>query len=84
MIQALKEFCISQKRVVQVKVQKRKDEYYRKVVLPDEINHSDLAYIESYLISRIEYKELFVQALSKFFQKHFGFSTHALRYCWTR
>lgn len=82
MLKSLNEFCTLKKRVVQVKVQKRKDEYYRKVVLPDEITIDDLTYIESYVHERIQNKELFVQALSKFFKKHFGFSTHALRYCW--
>lgn len=80
---SVNEFCNTNKRVVQVKVQKRKDDYFRKVVLPDEITNDDLEYIQSYVLARLtDNKEYFVCALSKFFQKYFNFSTHALRYCW--
>jgi integrase len=82
-IEGIKIFCIDKsKRVSQVRVQKRKDDYFRKIVLPDEIAKEDLDVINNYVLERSENKVLFVVSLSKFFQKHFKFSTHALRYSW--
>lgn len=82
-VAAINLFCSDMnKRRVQVPVQKRKDIYHRKIVLPDEIKKSDLEIIKNYINERDDNKKNFIIALCKFFQKHYNFSTHALRYSW--
>jgi hypothetical protein len=85
--EAMKLFCNGlHNRDVETLVQKRKDEYYRQVVLPGEITAADINYITPVIQERFnktdkQNKILFVQTISRFFKNTFGFSTHALRYC---
>jgi hypothetical protein len=90
--EAMKLFCNgSHNRDVETLVQKRKDEYYRQIVLPGEITAADINYIKPVIDERFgkdwqgraanQNKMLFVQTVSRFFKNTFGFSTHALRYC---
>ena len=73
--------CLTPKKLfVSVLVEKRKDPYYRKVVLPDEINLEDLKFIAETVNSKD--KKALVSCLSHFFKDNYGFSTHALRYAW--
>ncbi len=79
--EAIKTFCIEPgKRIIQILVLKRKDNYYRKVVLPDEITKEDLNMISKVIDNHID-KKNFVSCISHYFKKYFSYSTHALRYC---
>lgn len=80
-IQALKIYCRQDNRTCEVKVAKREDNYYRKMVLPEAISSHDLAYISTH-VSNFKKRKIrnIVSCVSQYFQKTFNFSTHALRY----
>lgn len=80
-IDAINIFCDDMsKKVTQVKVEKRKDNYFRKVVLPQEITKNDLEFIKKVILIHNKNKRNFVSCLSHFFKNNYSFSTHALRY----
>ncbi len=66
------------------KVQKRKDEFYRRMFLPEEIISDDLIIISDFItekFSDIEFnRRILVSSVSRFFHYYFGFSTHAFRH----
>jgi len=81
--EALKNFCKSPDlRVTQVRVQKRKDDYLRKMVLPDDITKSDLEFIKDIVFDDFNNRKhkALISAISQFFKVNHGFSTHSLRY----
>lgn len=85
-IEAVRLFCDGKaskerkKLFVSVLVEKRKDPYYRKVVLPDEIIQENLEFITKTVNSKD--KKALVSCISHFYKENYGFSTHALRYAW--
>jgi hypothetical protein len=72
------------KNITEVLVQKQKgnSKNYRKVILPEEITLNDLEYVKSYIEYRQGNKKNFIISLCRYFQEHYKFSTHALRYAW--
>jgi len=91
-IDAVIEFYKRKKNVVEVKVQKKKKEDYRKMVLPKEVTREDLeiagprlmALIEKYEnredLSDQEKRNRITATVSSWAKKELGINTHSLRY----
>jgi hypothetical protein len=76
-VEALIKFCLEPKKdLVQVRVQKRKDDFYRSMVRPEELNAWDLEYAAKIILSQ----KILIPVISRFFRYNFGFSTHGLRH----
>ena len=91
-IDAVIEFYKQKKKVVEVRVEKKKKEEFRKMVLPKEVTREDLeiagprlmALIEKYEsredLSEKEKKNRITATISTWAKKSLGINTHSLRY----
>jgi len=78
-IEALIKFIKTENKEVRVRVEKRKDDMQRLVVLPDEITDEDLKTVKEIVNSWEKSKKLVVR-ISTWYKDNLGINTHALRY----
>ena len=72
-IEAAKKFANGDKEVY-VRVEKRKEDAKRLMILPDEIKEGDLEVLRKHV------DKLYTEVMCNFARRHFGINTHSLRY----
>lgn len=76
-VESLKEIILSNSDKVQVKVLKRKDNFYRSVYLPSDLQLSDLDFIKDIVLN----SNISKTNVSHFFKTNYGYNPHSLRHC---